>query len=130
MAKKLRDPTSRIFISPDPCFGSCSESESIPQKMKNNFISTVMRLPYDFLPLNVSSKENKHKNLEEKNILCWRLTSLTKKGRTWIRIRESGSEDPHLHPDPYQNVTHPQHCLIGYIWPLKKILPKCHSFCK
>jgi hypothetical protein len=37
-----------------------------------------------------------------------------------------GSEDLNLHPDPYQNGTHPQHCLIH--WPLKKILPKCHSF--
>jgi len=52
-----------------------------------------MRLPYDFLPskndVNVSSKENKHKNLEEKNIFRLRLTSLTKRAGPG-----SGSENP------------------------------------
>jgi hypothetical protein len=55
-----------------------------------------MRLPYDFLPskndVNASSIQKRithHKNLEEKNIFCWRLTSLTKRAGPG-----SGSENP------------------------------------
>ncbi len=56
--------------------------------------------------------------------------------RIWIRIRRihmflglpGGSEDPDLHPDPYQNVTDPQQCyylriliVIFFSWPGFKV---------
>jgi len=33
---------------------------------------------------------------------------------SWFSSQRYRFEDPHLHPDPYQNVTHPEHYFLHY----------------
>ncbi len=82
-------------------------------------------LLFDFLPLknnvNVASKSNSKKNLEETNFLLpFRLTKIAGSraesgagfgSRSGSVSQRHGSADPCLDPGPYQNVTDPRHCL-------------------
>ncbi len=72
----------------------------------------VLWLLNDILSLktagNVSTVRNKLKSIEKTLFFVGILKATAKKRKIRIRNPVDGSEDP----DPYQNVTDPEHCLI------------------
>ncbi len=83
-------------------------------------------------------KRNKQKNLVKKNIYCWHLEGhCDEKSRIWSQIHNPHT-DPLVKgtdPDPYQNVTDPEHCLQmkleywSYLKVTKRVLNErwCHD---
>ncbi len=77
--------------------------------VRNTMIPTVLRLLYDILSLknnvNVPTKSNKQENLEKNCVLLVSWRSMEKIAGSGSISHRHGSGDP----DPYQNVTDPQH---------------------